>query len=684
MKKLADLSIDERTKLALLYPKPGSESELDELEWEYAQNSNQQTNDDLRLREQPSDVFNGIPFSEAYVYNRRKAINYSPPRNPGDDRQVSLGIVHEKIVALCAIFLKYVWKRRVKYYDEYGRLIDDLGEVLDLAVEHSYRLEKFQRLILLILWEVFVQGDAWVMEDWQVRLVPRRKAFMRDPESGERVEVTPDNMDYTLEFMEGLTWEEAEPHQERMARSVLLDGRQVILGNPEIEEVQEQPRLTIEMEFPRTLAAQLFGSLKRWNSVPRSYEDINLLCGDATTLFDAKRLKKPDETVIAHFKFDRFKNTYNLHLNGAMMLPRQTSMELFYPRMNYPLTGVHGERLKGSAYSRSVPAKTKFNADFADWATKMLAEKFEQGISPAILSNGKYTLTRDMFRASQVTHGVKKDDYEKADPDNKGVTQADMAVVEFIKQILETQTANASSSGELSKDATATEISVTDANQVTKLGFLLDGLVLGMMDMASRRIETIESKYTLKKRKTVIDGKDVAVYQNFTVQAYGSQHHVIMDASVGSEGYDKQGNEDTLHDMALHDRKKRGVSSKYYLVNPEYIRERRGSCDVEMMPERRKDTQLQMISFFEELKNVKESFPGQTNDDKWKEEYLEISGRPEDVFNSKDMEQLAKEAAAAQATGEQPAGGAPAPGQPQAPKPYSRPRPTPQMLNQQR
>lgn len=49
--------------------------------YEYAQALIQQVNKDLELREQNSIVFNGIPYSRAYDYNQRKAINYAPPRN---------------------------------------------------------------------------------------------------------------------------------------------------------------------------------------------------------------------------------------------------------------------------------------------------------------------------------------------------------------------------------------------------------------------------------------------------------------------------------------------------------------------------------------------------------------------------------------------------------------------------
>ena len=57
---------------------------------EFALNTIAQINDDLEAREEASIVFNGIPYTEAYEYNQRKAINYSPAKSD-DEHEVSAG-----------------------------------------------------------------------------------------------------------------------------------------------------------------------------------------------------------------------------------------------------------------------------------------------------------------------------------------------------------------------------------------------------------------------------------------------------------------------------------------------------------------------------------------------------------------------------------------------------------------
>jgi hypothetical protein len=625
----------EKLREAQLNAYKNADGTVNEDEARFAASTIEGMNDALNTREQKSIVFNGVPYSTAYEYNQKKGINYSQPKNTEDDREVSLGMVHEKIISFCAIFLKYVFKRRIKCYDQNGNLVKGMGEIYELGIAFSLKMEEFAKKIALIYWEVFTQGNAFVLEDWEVKTITDRDAF---DAKGKKIDK--DNMDYTYEFLDGLTFKDAESkHQTRRAVSRVLDGRNVIFANPEIEEVQEQPFIVIEEELDRATAEKIYGTLKRWKSVPKQREEVTALIGDKSTLFDNSRLANPDKKVIIHRIMNKENNRFNLFVNGIMMLHRDTPFRLFYPRGNYPLTNIPAERLRGSIYSRSIPAKTKFTADFVDWALKNLALKFEQGVNPAILAKGRYTITRDIFRAGQVTHGIQKDNYEKADPDNKGVTTAEFSFFNTLKEILEAQTVNPTTSGELSGDATATEIGITENNQRDKLGFLLDGIVGGFMDMALRRAETIEAKYTIKQKETVVDGKTIPVYQNFTVNVAGIEHSVEFDDEVGGEAYDFESKRGELHKKAYAE-KKAGFPSEYYLANPKWLRENKYTIDIEIHPERIKDSQLQMMQMWDEFTQLLNVFQQDVNKDEMKKIYAETSGRSGEIFISRDMDRL--------------------------------------------
>lgn len=624
-------------------------------------------NDALNVREKNTLISNGMAYSRAYLYNQTKAINYAPPHNIKDDRQVSLGIVHEKIIAFVAIFIKYNFRRRIKVYGQDGKPIDGLGEVYDLAIEFSHRMEQFIKKIALIYWEVFTQGNAFVLEDWEVRTMIEQDAY---DENDKKVDTT--NMDFTYDFIEKLKFKPGAEYQTRRAVSRVLDGRMVIHGNPEIEDIQEQPFECIEEEISRTDAQQLYGNLKRWNSVPTEARQIDWVTPMNVTLFNTQRLEHPENRVIVHRVMDKPNNRLNILLNGVMMLPRDTPFKLFYPRGNYPITNVPAERLKGSIYARSIPAKTKFNADFVDWALKNLTLKFEQGVVPAILAKGKYTLSRDIFRSGAVTHGVAATDYEKADKDNKGVTTQEVNFFTLLREIVETQTLNPTATGEFDPNASATQIAITDQNQRDKLAFLLDGIAGGFMDMALRRAETIESKYTIKQKEITVNGKKVNVYQNFTIDMGGVNHSVVFDDAIGDPSYNHADKQNELHKQAFK-AKKDGKPSEFYIANPNDLRQGKHELDVEIIPERIKEVPLQMQELWGEFTELLNTFGKNVNIEELKSIYLEVRGRPASIFNSADVMKLQEITAQGQGAFGTPGategggGGQGAPGQPQTP-----------------
>lgn len=592
----------------------------------------------LEMRERWTLISNGLQYSRAYLYNQQKAINYAPPRDVTDDRNVSMGIVHTKIIRYISLFIKFFYRTRIKCYDETGAEIDGLGDIYNLGIQFTRREELFEKKMALILWEAFTQGDAFMLEEFESLDVNIPKAMLNG------VAVGADKMEYTYEFFSQLKFEPGETIQKQRAVTRVLDGRMVIFGNPEIEEVQEQPLVCVEMEIDRAFAEALYGTLPRWKSVPNQRQQIDRITPEKITLFGVERLANPGDKLIAHFVFDRFNNKLNLFLNGLMMLNRDTPMTLMYPRGNYPLSHMPTERLKGSIYSRGVPAKLKFTADWLDWALKNVSLKFEQGVVPAILAKGKYTLSRAMFRAGAVTYGVTPDDYAMADPNAKGVQPNDTGFMEFIQAVLDDQTFKPTDLSDIPANSPALGIGIADQNQRDQLAFLLDGICCGMLDMALRRAETIESKYMNKQKEVMVNGKKENVYRNWTINAGVVSHSVVFDDALGDPEYEMHGTAHKKLQSKLFQKsfqaRKNGKRQKFYIADPDKIRKGQHSLHVEIIPERIRETDLQMEIMWDEFDKLIATFGANVNMDELKNIYLETRGRPASIFNSADAMKL--------------------------------------------
>jgi hypothetical protein len=181
-----------------------------------------------------------------------------------------------------------------------------------------------------------------------------------------------------------------------------------------------------------------------------------------------------------------------------------------------------------------------------------------------------------------------------------------------------------------------------DQNQQQKLGFLLDAMVLAWSDLAYRRCETIESKYTLKQdEETTVDGRTISVYSDFTFMRAGIQNMVIFDDQVGN--YDQEAVANQLFKNAAKS-KKDGNPTETYLIDPNELRTGQYMLDIEVRPEKMKDSQLQLIQMFDEINQTigifgRDDQGGSVSMEEVKKDYLEVSGRSDDFFVSADLAQ---------------------------------------------
>lgn len=601
----------------------------DEVEVNWRTRVMRETWDAYLERESPNPIFNNLSYSESYDQNLKRAINLSEKRKKGEEREISMGLIPEKIFGFVSIMLGYVMKRDFTIYQNDGTKIKGLGEFYNLAVEHTQRLEHLKEKKLAVWFqELYTQGDAFILEEWIVNTDTPKEAYDKD---GVKVDLS--KLDHTYEVFEKFEYKEGKQVQTRKAEATRLDGRKVILFDLTENDIQKQPKIVIEDRISLEEGESLYGTLERFKQVPKGRTTFTNQDngGVENTIFSTDRLDM-DKFYIRHRYFSKQDNQYNTFINGVNMLPMDTPLSLPYPRMNYPIIQLTSERVAGSAYSRSIPAKTKFNADFLDWAMKMMAQKVEQSNKPAILVSSKFTVPANMFDAGQRTEGITNNDYSKADPDNNGITSSDINFTQMMKETIEAQTLNKTSSGQASGSTSATEIGIADQAQNTRLGPFLDALVMGIMDLSLRRAETVESKFTMQKETTVVDGETIPMYQNFSINFGGVENLVDFRPEISSlteEEADTLENDLHIKETAL--KEKDGEQSRIHLVDPEQIRKADYSINCVIKPEQKKETILQMIQLQNEITFLTSTFPN-VDMKELQKEYSETSGRSDKLF----------------------------------------------------
>lgn len=461
-------------------------------------------------REQPNIIKNGQILQSSYVYNYQKATNYTPDLGSDDDNNLTTGHIYEVIFTLSAICLGLQFNPLIKVKDVKGNESRELSNTYKKLAKYSFELENFKTSILpFILNETFTQGDCFILEHWEVidsiEKVPyieigSKKKYITDKNRKEYYEkLLTDNS-----FVEKIKFEDKKTTTRR-ARSIKLDGRCLLEGNPEIEEIQNQPYIFIEYLMHREQAEGLFHKLKYWDLAKASAGNsaMQYLFGKPT-IYNESRIRESKDLFYIHYYFNKDENKYNLFINGIMMYEKDTPMNIFFPAMNYPITHFKMESVSGSLRGKGVPDKLKYVSDYLDFFINIVAYQREAATIPAINVTGRRTIKRDMFKAGSVNHNIEfGKDYHYADSDvhKRGIQQGEMEWVNKIQEIMQNQSLNSITLGQSTEGQLATGIVASQQNQLVRLKPIVHNFLKGMCDLYERRLETIKYKYSIPTKE---------------------------------------------------------------------------------------------------------------------------------------------------------------------------------------
>ena len=118
----------------------------------------------------------------------------------------------------------------------------------------------------------------------------------------------------------------------------------------------------------------------------------------------------------------------------------------------------------------------------------------------------------------------------------------------------------------------------------------------------------------------------------------GVQNVVVFDDELENDLYDVKSKRDELFTQAFTERMK-GKPSEYFLVKPKDLRDGNYIIDIEIKPERIKDSALQLITMREEFNWLLATFPN-VNRAEMQKEYQEVSGRNDDMFLPMELVEL--------------------------------------------
>ena len=599
-------------------------------------------------REQPNPIMNNYTLSQAYVYNYRKATNYVPDLGNDDDNNLSTGHIHEVIFTLMAILLGLDYKSIIKCRDEKGNEDRELALVYEKLIKYSLDLENFKEMLPYIINESLTQGDCFLMESWEIK-----ESIIKIPskiKGNKETEINKNNIiDYNdklltdISFIEKIKFEEKKITN-RAARFIKLDGRNVIEGNPEIEDAQKQPFLFIETLMTMEEAESQFSRLTLWEIAKKcAGSDIIQYLFGKPTIYNESRLRDSKDLFYVHYYFNKEENRYNLFINGIMMYDYNTPMNIFFPAMKYPIVKFSSEINSSSFRSKSIPMKLKYVSDYLDFFLNTVAFQRYSAVIPAINVTGRRTISANMFKGGSVNHGIELGkDYHFADDQvfKRALQSGEVEWINKIQEIMQNQSLNSITLGQSTEGQLATGIIASQQNQIVRLKPIVYSFLRGMCDLYSMRADTIKYKYSIptsidEVESTIEDGektedkknkKTKNVYQEIEYTEKDYQLNILIDDLKNYGEVKEKDNE--LFQKSFND-KLLGKNKDYVILDAENMKFHNITVDGEFNENLNREQQLQKL--YQDIQTISSIFPNADRTELEKR-FLSLTDYPENFF----------------------------------------------------
>ena len=421
---------------------------------------------DRNRRESPHIEFNGLTYTQNYRANMLAANSYTPPRANAEDTQVVTGTTREKVLAIVSSVLNLNFESKFMAFNQDDIEDEELAEAMTDCVERSLKLEMWDDKKLYAYFEMAVQGDCYMEEQWVDEMITEKKKINIS-------DVTESLMkDYKADYKHKVTISGA--------RRSLIPGTQVYKGSMTERDFTNQPHIFTREVRPYEVAKSIYGKLPRWKNVPRRLVTVGSNFANDFPYGINWRLETTEVETCEIIKYqDKWNDEYQLIINGVMMLPVGFPLPWNYPQYNI----IQGRLEPIGAFfseSKSIPTKTKLDQEILDEMYRLAVLKTQKSFMPPIANYSTNILARSAFLPGKVNNNMQKGDIEVlgGNPQMYSMQPSEFDMIKLVKQFIDEKSIAPIISGQQQGgDPTATEINTTMQQAKQQLGLLIFGFI---------------------------------------------------------------------------------------------------------------------------------------------------------------------------------------------------------------
>lgn len=554
-------------------------------------------NDAYNQRQQRYTELDDMTYDQWYIENKKAASGYVKPRTNPHDVRTNSGVIREKTTSLLSNLLDYDFEPDIEAFDEYSQPDKDFSAIAEDMVKRSREIEKYDEKRPIFYKEYCDQGNLFVwerfVEMWQIE---KKIKDMSKP-------------------IDELEWDEEEVLADAFCSAEMVSGLNVFLGNIREYELKNQPYIAFRFERTRSSVKSIYGKLKNWKYVPKKIQK-QTLAAENNVYEDWSMIETQQNMVEEIHYFNPWKNTYQVMLNGVMMLPKGFPLSFVSGgRIEYPISEAKGEPINVHfAYCRSIPSKNKFNQQMMDEFYRAMILKTRQSYNPPMADNTGKNVTSKIFYPGTIHKGLQVD---KLRPiiESQGVTSAEFNMMQFVKGVIDDASVSPIFEGNSAQGKqTATETLEMKKQTMMKLGVTLLGIINFEKQMTWNRLYNIIQNWTeplSEKMKVVRDQlQKGTVYRSETVNTQ------FEDGQAGKriiEFTDEVPHPDQSLAESEMLTKRRGEKIHKVYIDPKKLKEAKYKYYIEIVPGQKRTSELRKMLFEQTALKLLQMFPETAN-----------------------------------------------------------------------
>jgi len=576
-------------------------------------------------REMPHPEFDDMTYTQYYDSNKRADMAYNTAKLNKADTKIVTGYTREKDTTLLSTLLGYDFQPDITVYNNQELVISELGNNMEDVVKKSRELEDWVDKRQLVYRELIAQGDVFVEEVWQCQYIPE----IEDEgnwKPGDKISDANFNTKFNSRKMERA---EVRLHQ----------SKNVYLGNFWETDYSKQDMVFTYEIISRDVAYATYGTWDRWENVPDQV-DNTISPNDLGGTYKDWSLLTVQKGFVGVLKIQqKFKNKYQIILNGVMMLPCNYPLTAISPYGEYTIRHAGLERINGCAYGKGQPSKTKVDQAVHDKFLRLMILREEQAGAPPMGYTGRKVLSSDIYMPGKITNNLREGALFPILPPSTGLNSADFSMYQLIKQMMDDKTINATFSGQApDQQATLGQLQQEKQQQLIKLGINFDAIKNLERTLVWARIGNIIMNYAKPTDNKVVDKSPDEqvlenVYRTFSVET------TLENGQTGIKEFEFTDKE--FLDMREQQAEEEGLSEYYgkpvkkiYFNGPAFITLLKYRWIVNIIATEANSDSIEKQEFVNNVREAKEIFgPDSVNDGYAKEKFaIKIGEDPTKFF----------------------------------------------------